>query len=295
MNRVKKILIITNPASGSFSASKLELAKKTLEAANFMCDVGFTDYSRHAEKIAEKAKGYDVICAMGGDGTISEVLSGLEKQKFPPLFAILPTGTANVLAIELGLKNFKKALLAIIAGKSMKIFLGEAENGEKEKRLFTLGSVGLDASAVKMVNLNIKRWFGKLAYIISGFSSLFAPKKEFEITFNGSKKVRGFWLVFVKGRHYAGRFKVASDIDIKKPEIRLIIFKKAGFFRNIFNTFLLFSGLFKLNKNVVCKTVSSFEIKPISDSLDIEIDGDILSSEFTKFRVNKKTFKIISK
>ncbi len=117
-----------------------------------------------AEKTANllQAADFDVVVAAGGDGTINEVANGLIKATgaVPPL-AIIPLGTANVLAEEIGLRGQPAAIAkAIACGDRITVHLGLA-NG---RHFIMMAGVGFDAHVVANVDLALKRRTGKIAY-----------------------------------------------------------------------------------------------------------------------------------
>jgi YegS/Rv2252/BmrU family lipid kinase len=287
----QKIFIIANPTSGSFSNFKLNTAVTKLQENAFICNIELTKYPHHAQKIAQNAEKVDIVCAMGGDGTISEVLSGLTKNPHKPTFALLPTGTANVLAIELGIKNFANAIKAIIKNKASDIFLGQAKNAKNETRIFTIGSIGFDAQIVKNVNLTLKRYLGKFAYVIAGIKYFFTSLPKFIISVS-SKKISASWVIFLMGKYYAGSFKLDAKNSLKEPYISIIVFQKNGFFANFWNIFTLFFKLHKRLKNVQTFTAKNFKIES-SKNVAAQIDGDTLPTNFNQFSVYPTPIKII--
>jgi diacylglycerol kinase (ATP) len=93
------ILFIINPISGGKNKSQLPLLiGKLLDLAKFFPSYSFTEYAGHAAELAEEAanRNFDVIVAVGGDGTINEVASKV--QKFNKVLGIIPFGSGNGLA-----------------------------------------------------------------------------------------------------------------------------------------------------------------------------------------------------
>ena len=110
---------------------------------------------------------FDVVAIAGGDGTINEVLNGIDVNA-PPV-AIIPIGTANVLAAEIGLETKPKVIAdTITSGCPQPINLGIA-NGQ---RFAVMASMGFDAEVVSNVNLSLKRYFGKGAYALEALRQL---------------------------------------------------------------------------------------------------------------------------
>ena len=102
----------------------------------------------------------------GGDGTVNETINGLARSGLP--LALIPLGTANVLAAEIGLQTDPAAVARCVAfGQPRPIALGAA-NG---RRFILMAGAGFDANVVAGVSVPMKRWLGKGAYILSSLAS----------------------------------------------------------------------------------------------------------------------------
>jgi diacylglycerol kinase family enzyme len=97
------IIIIANPASRTFSLSRIREAEVFLQQQGFGTKLVLTQYKDHAQLLARQALEKNPYCitAAGGDGTINEIINGIANSAVP--LGILPLGTANVLARELSL------------------------------------------------------------------------------------------------------------------------------------------------------------------------------------------------
>jgi YegS/Rv2252/BmrU family lipid kinase len=104
-----------------------------------------------ARAAAARAEGFEAVVAVGGDGTVNEVLNGLDGTGIP--VGIVPTGTANVLARDLGIPFDPAAAARVVAGGRPRVLdIGEARNGEGATRRFLCcAGAGFDAVVVKAV------------------------------------------------------------------------------------------------------------------------------------------------
>jgi hypothetical protein len=99
----KSILIIHNPVAGQRTAQLVHAVSAALHRQGATVSLRATTYAGEAEEIARAERGcHDVIAVAGGDGTLMEVVNGLGPDD-DQLVAIIPAGTANVVALELGL------------------------------------------------------------------------------------------------------------------------------------------------------------------------------------------------
>jgi len=170
-----KTLLIVNPTSGQHRAEQ-EPAHVSLIQSRLTADAFFTEGAGDAERLALEATlsgSYSSIIAVGGDGTVNEVINGVLKspKHLPkPTIGIIPLGTSNILATELGipLHSPNEAGDVIEHGNQRTVDIGSA-NG----RYFTMmASFGFDAEAVKRVQPNVKDFMGAPAYILSGIAAL---------------------------------------------------------------------------------------------------------------------------
>jgi YegS/Rv2252/BmrU family lipid kinase len=149
----RRVLVVVNPISGRGRA--LRAAERFLEA--FRAEGGAAEETRTAaagegtRRAAEAvAAGYDAVVAVGGDGTVNEVLQGLDGTGVP--VAILATGTANVLARELGIPFDPRAAARVAAlGRPRTVDVGEARTTAGERRFLCCAGAGFDGAVVRGV------------------------------------------------------------------------------------------------------------------------------------------------
>ena len=122
---IREALLIFNPKAGRAHPGSLERARKTLASQGIETQFAPTDGPGAATEIARRAaaEGCQMVIACGGDGTLNEVVNGLAGSRVP--LALLPAGTANVFAKELGLPwNVEKAAALVSASRLRRIALG---------------------------------------------------------------------------------------------------------------------------------------------------------------------------
>ncbi len=155
-------LVILNPAARSERATRIRSKVATLARDSILCT---TSAPHEAETLARHAvaEGFTKIVAAGGDGTINEVVNGIAGSDVS--LGLLPIGTVNVFAAELGLPlNDLSLCWDIIQNDHTRVVdLPKANN----KYFVQLAGVGLDAQAVQETSATLKRNFGPLSYLIS--------------------------------------------------------------------------------------------------------------------------------
>jgi len=178
------------------------------------------------------ADGAELILAAGGDGTINEIAQGVAFSDVP--LGILPAGTANVLANEMGLgSNIESAAAKLHECVPTRISMGRLQcvNGSEPTRLFLqMAGIGLDAKIVYNLSLPLKAHLGKLAYWIGGFSMLGRTLDEFEVLVEG-RRVNCAFALISKVRNYGGDLEIAQSASLLDDRFEAVLFEGSSSFR----------------------------------------------------------------
>ncbi|MDF1792354.1 MAG: diacylglycerol kinase family lipid kinase [Thalassobaculaceae bacterium] len=273
---IRRALIIFNRnAGGGRKVARLEEVVALLREAGVDVEVHETAFAGDAQQTAADAKtigsGPDVVICAGGDGTINEVVNGLAGGNTP--LALLPIGTANVLAAEIGLETDPQSVVVtILSGVSTQVHLGMAND-----RYFALmAGVGLDAEVVATVDVKLKRRTGKLAYALATAKRWAAYRNHrYRVTIDGTVHEAASAIV-ANGHYYAGKFICAEDARITEPGLHVCLFEKPGRWQAIYYMMALFGGfLDRLNTyRVIPGRVISVEN---GREGPVQGDGDIIT------------------
>lgn len=271
MSGRKRFDIIVNPAAGSRSGGLFDAVIGQLHERGAFVRCFDTEGLGHATELAAKCaqEAYaDVVVAAGGDGTINEVARGLLGHPTP--LGVLPLGTANVLAIELGQKlRMRSVADTLLYGEAKLIGTGSI-NGE----LFLLMvGVGFDGAVVGAIKPSMKRRFGKGAFVWEGLKAwLKGPGHSISVLLDGDPQDAA-WVVVTNARHYAGPFVLAPTADIAEPHLQAFIFQK--------RSRLAFAGYFLgLSFGQIARMpgvrISRFQELKLSSvaPVPVEVDGD---------------------
>ncbi len=221
----RQVLVILNPVAGPWWRTRRRLYRVLAELERLGCAITVrpTAGMGDAERLARAAGcAFDLVIAAGGDGTVNEVANGLAGSSHP--LGVLPLGTANVLANELGLPRHPKRLAAVLAGALPRpIWPGRIGD-----RLFVcMGGIGFDAAVVARVDPRLKRRFGKCAFLWTILSTLARHRRgEFAIGIDGVEYRAGA-AVIAKTRFYAGRFVLAPAARAADPLFHVVLFRPA--------------------------------------------------------------------
>lgn len=226
----RQAAIIHNPCAGRL-ARRAHLLQRSIELlgqqgtkATLVPTTGPGAAALLAKREIEN--GADLIIAAGGDGTINEVLNGMVHSTTP--LAILPGGTANVLAHELKMRRgFLHAASAIPTLEPCRISLGVMRAPGYERYFLLMAGIGLDAQIVYDLNLDLKAAAGKFAYYISGIMQLFRPIPQFDLIVSGKRHRCGFALIS-NVRNYGGDLEIARSASLLRDDFELVLFEGSG-------------------------------------------------------------------
>ena len=293
----RRVLIIFNPIAGRRRHKRLRLVIERLTALQCSVTLRETKHQGNAEEIARRAvfEDFDVIVAAGGDGTINEVVNGLASHKDTPempgpRLGIIPLGTANVLAIEIGLdpKNIEKIASTIAVGSGRKVHLGVA-NG---RHFLLMAGAGLDARVVEGINPTFKRATGKFAYVVESLRQAMGYDfPALQIRADG-KTYEGRMAVACKGRHYGGPFIAAPGADLEKPDLEICIMPNKGMAGALrYGLALPFGKLPSLPEIQRVSTQSLTIIGP--RGAPVQADGDIIARLPAEITVASETVRLV--
>lgn len=217
VNSARRLLVIYNPIAGQRHGSRLRATFRALEHSGASLSLIETNRQGDAEQAAARANGAetDIVIAAGGDGTINEVLNGLMAAPEPiPALGLIPLGTANVLAQEIGLRLASdKIASALLGGRRINVYPGRAGG----RYFLMMAGIGFDAEVVAHVDPALKRRTGQFAYLVE----ILRQSRHY-----GFEPCRGEidgvpfearWVVVCNGRRYGGPFVAAPSARLTEP------------------------------------------------------------------------------
>ena len=228
----KALLLIVNPTAGRRRRGLVEAVASRVRQEGWTVDIVETQAAGDARRLAETcdARRYGVIAVAGGDGTINEVINGLAgRGGDAPAVGIVPLGTANVLAHELGL-GFSAAAVArtMTAGRALVVQPGEAINGAGARCFSLMAGAGFDAKVVAGVSVPLKRRLGRAAYV---WRSVVEARRyrpvRYQVEIDGICHEASSVIV-TRSRHYAGPYVVAPNAALGEPLLHVCLFERWG-------------------------------------------------------------------
>jgi len=279
----RAVLLILNPIAGRRRRGLVDGVVRRVRDLGWIVDLVETAAAGDARRIAETcdAARYAVIAVAGGDGTINEVVNGLaHRGSVGPALGIVPLGTANVLAHELGL-GFSAAAVAqtLTAGCEILMQPGEASSAGRTRQFSLMAGAGFDAKVVAGVSAPLKRRFGRAAYV---WRSLVEARRyrpvRYAVEIDGVRHEAASVIV-THGRHYAGPYVVAPDAALGKPLLHVCLFERWGRSQTLRFGLALLLG--RLPRTAGYRVIAGHDIRVsvLSDAGEerrqpVQIDGD---------------------
>jgi diacylglycerol kinase (ATP) len=290
---MRRAVLLYNPRSGSRHERRnkvIELAAEALRAHGVEVQTEPTTSPQSAGTQARAliADGFDTIIACGGDGTVHDVLQGVAN------LGVIPVGTANSLAQDLGLSNdAARAAAQLVQAPAQRIAVGSIEfecKGKRESRYFTVAAgVGADAALFYKLNAGFKQRWGMAAYVAMSLRMwAFEVFHPFEV--NWKRDPDGTMqndivtqLLIVRIENFGGVLnRLAPGAELVRNDFRLVLFKtgsKARYLR--FALGRLFDRDWKDSKielvhavELTCAPLSGKDRR--SPTLYAEADGELL-------------------
>jgi diacylglycerol kinase (ATP) len=219
--------LIANPVSGDGTAArKVASVRAFFAEAGLGLDVLMTEGPGHGVELARAAcEGHEVIIGGGGDGTINELLNGMEGRG--RTLGILPWGTGNVFAREMGLpEGLRAGCRLILRGSTARLDLGSCG----DRRFLLMAGAGLDAYSLKhLEDLWMKRRLGLLAYAIAalrGFARYRYP--EIDIELGDGRADTGSLVIVSNTSRYGSFFSFTPRANPLDGLLDIFVFKERG-------------------------------------------------------------------
>lgn len=222
----RRIKLIANPIAGGDARSAIARTVACLEGSGACVEVCLTARRGDAENAAREAKreNFDLVIAAGGDGTLNEAANGLVGTGLP--LAFVPLGTANVMAIEMGISGgIETACRIALYGEIRPVALAEVN----ERYFLMMAGIGFDAAAVRAVRSGLKRKIGKLAYVIAGIQAWLQNRSvALQLRGEAGEPVQARHVIISNIRYYGGRFQLAPHNGLEQPLLTACLVEGSG-------------------------------------------------------------------
>lgn len=286
------VYFIVNPIAGGGRAKEfIKKAEPILRAKGLPFTIGYTQYPRHAEELARQVdyNTYSKVVSVGGDGTLNEVINGLDLER--GVLGVIPAGSGNDLIKSLDVPEDPfQALEGVLAGREQRIDLGYVN----QKRFINVAGIGLDVEVLLETERLRKVIKGKIAYILGVFKALINFKgNEVELVIDNRVFRENLMLCAIgNGQFIGGGMRILPDADLEDGLLDVCLVKKMPKLRLLYFFPRVFKGAHIGLPEVVLVRGSQVTIKKPDQPL-INVDGEILQGTTPTFRLDHRALRIL--
>lgn len=272
-------MVIYNPKAGNSEGDRVgklvedELRNKGIE------------FSSHATKdredlinfIETNAVIYNKIIVIGGDGTIRDAITAMNRVNWPCPIGIIPAGSGNDLARLLG-KNIDPIQLInqyLITTEEDRIYGAHCN----DKSFINVLGAGINTSILKKRAV-LKNIFGRqLSYLVASLMAmLFYSPKHYELTIDGKDYSDHYYIIAVcNGKYFGAGMKIFPDADLKSDQLAIVALKKVSRFKLLKAFMKIYKGEHIHLDYVDYHLAKNIQIRFEDEDDNIDLDGDLFS------------------
>lgn len=284
---------IVNPIAGAGKAKSLIPAiRENFRQAGAEFDIYQTSAPRDAIEAAEKAAqdGFNVLVAVGGDGTVNEVLNGIAGRKV--ILATLPGGKGNDFATAVNMpRNIDAACQDLLRADTKDIDLGRV----MDRYFINSVGVGFDAAVARRVNEGVKLFKGVSAYVYAFFETLLNYEVvDIEIDLGrGPMKSSPLLVAVGIGQAYGGGMRIVPDAIQDDGLFDVCIFEDMNRLSLIYHFPKVFSGKLKGIKQAGMYRAQEIRLK-LSEERPLHMEGEIFMGDQMHFTLQSKAMKVLT-
>lgn len=283
--------IVVNPTAGRGRALRVwRRLEGLIKGRGLNFELFFTERPGHAIELGRQAAENQIeqLVAVGGDGTLHELVNGLGPSG--QRLAIIPAGTGNDLARTLRIPQQPEAALDILlAKKERTIDLGMV-NGH----YFTnIAGIGFDAEVAYQVNTGRHYLNGTITYLVAVLTQLWSYRcRPAEILLDGEKIERRIFLVAVgNAKYYGGGMQMVPTAEPDDGALDVVLGWDFGRLETLRALTLVFSGRHTGLKKILVKRAREVEVRS-TDPLNIHADGEFIGTTPARFQVARRALRI---
>ena len=303
--QLRNALLIHNPNAGGGGADRrkeLDEARRIFATGGIEADLAETTGPGDATEIALRAgnEGRQLVIACGGDGTLNEVVNGLARQQNGhrvPL-ALLPGGTANILAKELTLPwDIPQAAQRLVRGTVREIALGLAtpvNEPEKARYFLSVAGAGPDGRITYAVDLELKAKMGIFAYWWQGAREVLNYKfPRFNVK-TKDQTIEASLVIVGRTKHYGGPFKITTEADLYEDQFELAVLTTQSGLRYLSYLPTLWFGNLRNSEGVHFVKADTLLCEPTGgEPVYAQVDGEPLSRLPVEFKIVPRALKLL--
>lgn len=284
--------LFLNPFSGRYDRNRIDAIIKRLNdigVSPLVCTVAPPNDGPSIFHTINASSDRPLVIVAAGDGTINAVVNGLKPNT--ATLAILPLGTSNVLAAEIGIHSIEDGIARIAAGKTQSLSVGVLESEQGSRRFVLMAGIGFDGAVVRDVWLPGKRLLKQGAYAIAAILGCLRWDTGLIEVRTSEGGVTCHSVIVCNASRYGGSFTIAPECSVFSPGLTAICIQK-----NSRRTYLrlvldLFLGRLAANPAVIRLPADECEIRGIKP---LQIDGDFIGYTPARLRTITNFSRIIT-
>ena len=238
-----------------------------------------------------KQKKFDRLVVAGGDGSFSLAINEIIKNDLnEKLIGFIPIGTANILKFEARINNKVNDIYNVLVSENFKkVNLAKIN----DRYFFLMAGIGFDSKIVKSVTNQLKKYLGKIIFILKGLQYfLFIKNNKMKIDID-NEEVLADWILCANSKYYAGSYNITKETDIFDSKLIAFIFEDLTRLKLLQYIFLILTkGDLSSAKSVIKKDFEEIKIFRINDKLLSQVDGE--NCGFDEKIIIKKTNKFVN-
>jgi len=292
-NQKKRVLFIVNPVSGVNQSRKTVLADailNNLDTSLFECDIRYSESAAHVRELSKEAADahVDIIVAVGGDGTLNQVVKGMIGSG--STLALIPAGSGNGLARHLGIPVDTEQSVRLIAKGNSRLIDTVNLNDD----LFvSIAGVGFDALVAKRFSQGTRRGFFSYFKIVTNEYAWYRPRK-YKMEIDGKQVVRqALFVSFANTDQFGYNTIISPEAKIDDGLVDVCIVKKVPLLYAPRVVGLLLSR--RIDSSGFVEIIRAREIKlSRNKNRVVNIDGEpVKLSKDLRISVNPLSLKVI--
>lgn len=286
------IFFIVNPIAGKGRAKDfIREAEPKLIARGIPFKIAYTEGPGHATALAGQVDYhlYSKVISVGGDGTLNEVVNGLDLEK--GTLGIIPAGSGNDLIKSLDIpKDEHKALEVVLSGREKRIDLGYIN----QRRFINVTGIGLDVEVLRETHGLRKMFRGKIAYILGVFKALIHFKSiHVELEIDNQAYQKDIMLCAIgNGRYIGGGMKILPEAKLDDGRMDICLVRKMPKLKLLFLFPKVFSGSHLDLPEVTFLRGKSLRIRSPQETW-MNLDGELIQEYEPALRIADQALKIL--
>jgi YegS/Rv2252/BmrU family lipid kinase len=310
-----KPFVVVNPRSANGTTARhFDVIAQAVRGAVGECAHAFTERALHASDLTREAlrKGHDLVVAVGGDGTINEVVNGFFEPLLPgeaprainrfAALAILPRGTGGDLRRTLGLDGNLASAARRLAGAQVPVDVGRVDYttdaGATASRYFiNVGEVGVGAKVVEIANRSSKVLGGKLTFMLASLRALAGWRDlDLRVSFDGgpAEDLSVTTLAIANGKYFGGGMMVAPEARLDDGRFHVTIWSGYGLADFVLKSGSMYDGSHVNLKGTRTRTARTVRVEgPDSAAMGVEVDGERIGRLPATFTILPEALQLV--